>query len=137
MLYVWLHIKNQICKYSNFHIFSFVAAKTFQIWFFQILDSLFGENLPIKKRLLFITCILISPFFKFFTIEWSSNVDEPMQMQLIVNNMFQIHLATWWLNYIRKALRWNGMNEQSCSLQLNNKNLVIILAWLFLALNGC
>jgi hypothetical protein len=63
-----------------------------------------------------------------------------MQMQLLVNNMLQIHLAAWWLNYIRKALMWNGMNgmnEQSYLLQLNNKNLVVNLAWLLLTLNGC
>jgi hypothetical protein len=85
-------------------------------------------------------CILISPLFKFSTIEWSANVDEPMQMQLMVNNMLQIHLSSWWLNYIRKALRWNGMNgmnEQSYSSQLNNKDLVAYLAWSLVTLNGC
>jgi hypothetical protein len=34
-------------------------------------------------------CILIFLLFKFSTIEWSATVDEPMQMQLIVNNMLQ------------------------------------------------
>jgi hypothetical protein len=82
----------------------------------------------------------MSPLFIFSTIEWSSNVDEHMQMQLIVNKMLQIHLVAWWLNYIKKALRWkglNGMNEQLYSLQLNNKNLVANLAWSLLTLNSC